>query len=163
MKTKRPIIAIDGPVGVGKSTVARGLAHRLDLLYIDTGAMYRAVTLAAMRANIDLNDQETTTRLAQELTIQLKHSQTGLSVLMNGEDVSEAIRDPEVSRKHFTDLPRQKASGSVLVEFQREMGRQGGVIMGGPGHWGPLSSPMRISSYFLLQTTGSELTVDILN
>jgi len=130
MNDKRYIIAIDGPVAVGKSSVAKGLAHRLGYLYIDTGAMYRAVTLAAMREDLDLEDHQAVTDLARRLDIRLETSPEGLRVLCNGEDVSEAIRAPEVSRN---TSPVSETAGvrERLVQLQRAMGRQGGVIMEG--------------------------------
>lgn len=129
-RDKQAIIAIDGPVGVGKSSVARGLARRLGYLYIDTGAMYRAVTLAAMRQGVDLNNPEALTGLAAALEVRLESTSQGLRVFCNGEDVSEAIRDPEVSR-NTSPVAETPGVRKRLVELQRAMGRQGGVIMEG--------------------------------
>jgi cytidylate kinase len=130
MVSRKAIVAIDGPVGVGKSSAAKGLAAALGYLFIDTGAMYRAVTLKAMRAGIVLTDAEAVTRLAHSLDIRLETNSRGLRTLCNGEDVSEAIRDPEVSRN--TSPISETAGVRVrLVELQRAMGRRGGVVMEG--------------------------------
>jgi cytidylate kinase len=87
------VIAIDGPAGAGKSTVARGVAGALDFTYLDSGAMYRSVALAALRAGADLDDPEAVEPIARELEIALDAG----AVLVDGEDVSLAIRTPEVS------------------------------------------------------------------
>ena len=130
MNEKGYIIAIDGPVAVGKSSVARGLADRLGYLYIDTGAMYRAVTLAAMRGGVDLADQTALAELARRLEIRLENSPGGLRTICNGEDVSEAIRDPEVSR-NTSPISETAGVRKRLVSLQREMGRRGGIVMEG--------------------------------
>ena len=83
------VIAIDGPAGAGKSTVARGVAEALGFTYLDSGAMYRSVALAALRAGVDPDDAEAVTELAARLDIALD----GSGVLLDGEDVSAAIRD----------------------------------------------------------------------
>jgi cytidylate kinase len=87
------IVAIDGPAGAGKSTVARAVADRLGFLYIDTGAMYRAVALWASRAGVPLDDLHRLEQLARQAHIEF----SGSNVLLNGEDVTAAIRDPEIS------------------------------------------------------------------
>src|SRR5262249_53486800 len=92
--TRRVIIAIDGPAGAGKSTIARRLAARLNFTYIDTGAMYRAVGLWALRQRLDLGDLHRMEQLAKAADIELR---PGSRILLNGEDVSEAIRAPEIS------------------------------------------------------------------
>src|ERR1700728_3436664 len=86
------IVAIDGPAGAGKSTVARSVAERLGFLYIDTGAMYRAVALWAIRGGVPLDDLHRLEQLARQARIELQ----GGRVLLNGEDVTAAIRDPDV-------------------------------------------------------------------
>ena len=97
MKQKGPIVAVDGPVGVGKSSVARALAQRLGFLYIDTGAMYRAVTLKARRLGLDLDDTETVAAMAEKTELRFAREKGESHILCDGEDVSEAIRSPEVS------------------------------------------------------------------
>ena len=123
-------IAIDGPVGVGKSSVARSLADRLGYLYIDSGAMYRAVTLSAMRGGIALDDFAAVAAHADTLDIELVPTEDGVVVLCNGEDVTLEIRTPEVSRgtSPVADNPAVRAR---LVALQQKMGAGGGVVMEG--------------------------------
>jgi CMP/dCMP kinase len=130
MKRQKPIIAIDGPVGVGKSSVASMLAQRLGFLYIDTGAMYRSVTLKCLRQGLDLNDRPAVARLALQTQILLARTENGLQVFCDGEEVSEAIRAPEVSAatSPVADNPQVRER---LVALQQEMGREGGVVMEG--------------------------------
>ncbi|MDX9755270.1 MAG: (d)CMP kinase, partial [bacterium] len=130
MKRNKPIIAIDGPVGVGKSTVAARLAAQLGLLYIDTGAMYRAVTLQAMRRQLDMEDQDGIARMAQTLRIEFQRIDGVLHITCEGEDVSEAIRAPEVS-KNTSAVADNPAVRHHLVALQQKMGRDGGVVMEG--------------------------------
>jgi len=125
---KRIVVAIDGPAGAGKSTIARGLAGRLGFLYIDSGAMYRAVALWALRAGLGLDDAYRLEQLARASRIELEP--TGSRVLLNGEDITEAIRTPEVSQA----ASRISAFGGVrraMVEEQRRMAAQTSVVMEG--------------------------------
>ncbi len=123
------IIAIDGPAGAGKSTTARRVAERLGYLYIDTGAMYRAVTLAVLRAGIPI-EEEHVARVLPHLRIELVPSLQGQRTLLSGEDVTEALRLPEVTRwvSLVSSFP---AVRRFLVEEQRRLGRHGGVVMDG--------------------------------
>lgn len=91
------VVAIDGPAGSGKSTLARGLARALGFVFLDTGAMYRALALAAQRAGIDPDDAERLAQLAQQVDIRFEADGETQRVLLDGEDVSEAIRTPEIS------------------------------------------------------------------
>jgi cytidylate kinase len=93
------IITIDGPAGAGKSSVARGLAEALGGRYLDTGALYRAVTLLAVRQGVDFRDVAALGALAREAELTIEDGEDGVRVLLNGEDVSDAIRDPEVGRQ----------------------------------------------------------------
>jgi len=127
---RSPIVAIDGPVGSGKSTVARLLAERLGYLYIDTGAMYRAAAWKALREGLDLEDREAVGAMMERTRIELERAGSTVRVRCDGKDISAEIRLPEVSRatSAIADNPRVR---SRLVEMQREMGRQGGVVMEG--------------------------------
>src|SRR5438552_4932663 len=95
---KKLIIAIDGPSGAGKSTAGKALANRLGYLYIDTGAMYRAAALCALREQIPLNDEERVSALVRRIRIDLEGGPYSLRVFVSGEDVTEQIRTPEVSQ-----------------------------------------------------------------
>ncbi len=130
--TEPLIVAIDGPSGAGKSTVARLLAQRLGVPYIDTGAMYRTVGLAAREAGIPLpvRDPSTVASIAEKLTIELHADSRGTRVLSNGCDVTEAIREPEISRyaSAVSALPEVRR---CLVPVQRRLARErGGVLEG---------------------------------
>lgn len=128
--TRGLTIAIDGPAGAGKSTVAKMVAQRLHYLYIDTGAMYRAVALAAIRLGISLKDGAALANLVQGLQIDLERNPEGNRVHLNGEDVTEAIRQPEVSAgaSAVAVFPEVRQH---LVELQRSMAAGGGVVMDG--------------------------------
>ena len=124
------VIAIDGPAGSGKSTVAWELARRLGLKYIDTGAMYRAITLKAMRAGTNLADEQAFRRLCDQTTIELAQQGDKLRTLLDGEDVSGPIRDPEVTRNVFYAARSPKVR-AFMVAAQQRMGAQGGVVAEG--------------------------------
>ena len=129
-KTRRPILAIDGPAGAGKSTVARGAAARLGFTYIDTGAMYRGVALAARRRGLNLNDPEALGRIAAETGFSFRQAEGTTRLLLDGEDVSDAIRRPEISglASEIATFPGVRAA---LVEKQRRLGAEGGIVMEG--------------------------------
>jgi CMP/dCMP kinase len=120
------VIAIDGPAGAGKSTVARGLAAALGFTYLDSGAMYRSVALAALRAGIDVDDEAAVSALARGLEIEFEGSTT----LLDGEDVSDAIRTPEVTEaaSHVSVHPGVR---SALVERQRKLIASGNYVAEG--------------------------------
>ncbi len=129
--SKRVCITIDGPAGAGKSTVARMLARRLGYLYVDTGAMYRAVALKALRAGIDLNDAAALAELAASVNIVLTTDPREVTrVFLDGEDVTREIRSPRVSQ-HVSLVARAAGVRSELVRRQREMARGAGVVMEG--------------------------------
>lgn len=126
---KKLIIAIDGPAGSGKSTVSKIIAGRLGLLYIDTGAMYRALTLKAMRERVNLEDEQALTGLAKTTRIALE-DKGGLRVLLDGEDISNHIRTPEVTA-NVRFIARTPGVRKEMVKYQRALGeRSGGVLEG---------------------------------
>jgi cytidylate kinase len=131
---RKPVIAIDGPVGSGKSTAARRVADLLGYTYIDTGAMYRAVALKALRARIALNADDALVALAGDTRIDLRAGAPengGMQrVLLDGEDVTAAIRTPEVSQA-ASKVALIEGVRHVLVAEQRRAGATGGVVMEG--------------------------------
>ena len=129
-KRKRLVIAIDGPSGAGKSTVARSLARRLGYLYIDTGAMYRAVALKVKEKSIDQEDESALYQLTSSLSLTFITEREETHVLCDGEDVTESIRLPEMSRL-ASDISKKKRVREASVQKQREMGRGGGVVLEG--------------------------------
>lgn len=129
-RRSKPIIAIDGPAGAGKSTVARRLAEQLKFLYIDTGAMYRAVTLACMRRQVSLDDQAAVEAVAREAKLEFVAGRPGV-ILLDGEDVSTEIRLPEVSRNVSAFVASYPGVRRVLVAGQQRLGAAGGVVMEG--------------------------------
>ena len=124
--TRSLIIAIDGPGGSGKSTVARSVARRLGFTYIDSGAMYRAVALWALRLGMDLDDLHRLEQLAKEARIELP----GDRVLLNGEDVSAEIRTPQVSNA-ASRVAAQPGVRRAMREEQRRIGSAGPSVMEG--------------------------------
>lgn len=129
VKRARPLVAIDGPVGAGKSTVARALAAALQFTYLNTGAMYRAVAIAASRRGIGADDPALVNRLAPMLA-EIAIGFDGERVLLDGHDVSREITAPAIS-----DLASRLSTLAVvrdrLLEAQRAAGRDGGIVMEG--------------------------------
>jgi|YelNatPaOPRAMG01_1025707.scaffolds.fasta_scaffold03679_4 cytidylate kinase len=126
--SKRIVVAIDGPAGSGKSTVAKRVAAKLGCTYIDTGAMYRAVALLAERAGVDLSSESRLEAIAREAKIELPAG--GTRVMLNGEDVTEAIRTPRISEA-ASKISAVPAVRRVLVEKQRAMASETSVVMEG--------------------------------
>lgn len=123
-------VAIDGPAGAGKSTVARGAAKELGYIYVDTGALYRTVALAAQRKNV-LGDVNGICDMLPGITVELKFDDEGEQrVYLNGEDVSSFIRTPEISMaaSSVSQIPKVR---EFLLELQRSIARENNVIMDG--------------------------------
>ena len=120
------IVAIDGPAGAGKSTVARRLAERLGFRYLDTGAMYRAVTWLALERGVPLEDEGALTELAQRHPVTFD----GLRVFVDGREVTDAIREPDIDRA-VPVVARQQAVRVVMRERQRELAAEGDAVIEG--------------------------------
>lgn len=127
---KELVVAIDGPAGAGKSTVAQIVARRLHYTYIDTGAMYRAVTWAALKESCSSENTEGIQQLLKKTDISLKYPEGQLQVYVNGENVTAAIRTPQISRS-VSEYARLPAVRQAMLTQQRQMAGQGGVVMDG--------------------------------
>ncbi len=127
---RKLIIAIDGPVGSGKSTVARRVAQLLEYIYVDTGAMYRAIALKANRRGISLAASDDLVTLAGDTRIDLRAQDGTQQVLLDGEDVTSAIRSSEISQA-ASKVATVSGVRHVLVTEQRRAGHKGGVVMEG--------------------------------
>ncbi|NLV21398.1 MAG: (d)CMP kinase [Syntrophomonadaceae bacterium] len=123
-------IAIDGPAGAGKSTVARLIAERLGFIYIDTGAMYRALTWKALACEIDLQDEEKLYELARSTDIYFAKLADQQKVICDGIDVSEAIRSPLINA-HVSVVAAQPRVRNVMVKKQQDMACRANVVMDG--------------------------------
>ncbi len=123
-------IAIDGPAGAGKSTISKAAAKKLGFIYIDTGAMYRAVGLAAVRQGIDTTDTEGVTSILDDIEISISYDESGQQIFLNGENVSAHIRLPEISvaASNVAVIPAVRLK---LVELQRELAAHNDVLMDG--------------------------------
>lgn len=130
MQKQKIAVALDGPSGAGKSTIAKAVAHRLGLLYVDTGAMYRAIGLATVRAGIDVPDAQNMQPILADLGLSLGYADGTQRVFLQGEDVSTDIRLPEISRmaSQVSSLPLVRAH---LLQLQRDMAQNGAIIMDG--------------------------------
>jgi len=129
-KKVRLIVAIDGPSGAGKSTVARRLARELGYLYMDTGAMYRAVALNVLDSKIDPFDEKELRKILEDIRVKLIEKDSGLRLLLNGRDVTEEIRTPEMSQL-ASKISELQAVRERMVGIQRDMGSQGGLVAEG--------------------------------
>jgi pantoate ligase/cytidylate kinase len=137
LSTRKPIVAIDGPAGAGKSTVSRQVAQRLDLLYLDTGAMYRALTWLVLESGVAVDDEPSIAELASQCEIELdaqptptEKQATAISVSINGQDVTQAIRSLEVTSK-VSAIAAQPVVRNELVRQQRRYGKNGGIVIDG--------------------------------
>lgn len=127
---ERPIVAIDGPAGSGKSTVARQLAQRLGYIYIDTGAMYRSVALVAQQNDVAWDDADGLAGVARDLDLRFEPDGERPKVIVGGQDVSLDIRRPEMDRG-ASEVSGWPGVREALVAKQRELAEQGGVVMEG--------------------------------
>ena len=124
------IIAIDGPAASGKSTTAKLVAQRLNYLHIDTGAMYRAIALKVLEHEIDLGDEETIGKLAEDTHIQLQNERDRVKVVLDGQDVSERIRERKVTHA-ASAISKISKVRQIMVREQRSAAQEGGVVLEG--------------------------------
>jgi len=125
------IIAIDGPAGAGKSTVAKILAKKLNYLYIDTGSMYRALTLKAIAESIDIEDTARLIQMAKASRLDLMNNPDGsMKVILDDKDVSLSLREPRITRL-VSDLAKIKEIREVMLGLQRKLGRQRDSVLDG--------------------------------
>ena len=129
--SRTTVVTIDGPAGAGKSTVVRELAKRLDYFYVDTGAMYRALTLKAMRHKTPLDNEKELVVLARKTSIELDwDANHSLKVLLDGEDVSQAIRSLDVTNNTFF-IARAPKVREIMVDWQRKIGEKRNIVIEG--------------------------------
>ncbi|MGD2124702.1 MAG: (d)CMP kinase [Desulfobacteraceae bacterium] len=126
----RKIITVDGPAGAGKSTVSRLLAKKLQIFYLDTGAMYRAVALQAKREGIDIDDTERLAELCRNLDLHFKTVGEENRLFIGNKDISLAIRSPEMDMLS-SRISAVKEVREAMTELQRKIGREGGVVAEG--------------------------------
>lgn len=127
---KKITIAIDGPAASGKSTTAREVARKLDYTYIDSGAMYRAVTLKALQNGINVNNYKKIEEIAEKMHITFEKSNEKTIIFMDGIDVSEEIRTPQVDQ-NISSVAANPGVRKILVKKQRGMAATGGIVMDG--------------------------------
>lgn len=130
MPAEKIIVAIDGPAGAGKSTVAKLVAQKLGFLYIDTGAMYRALTLKAKRRSLDTSDEVAMYELMKNTAIRLSQDQQQLKVFLDGEDVSEEIRTPSISDA-VSVIAKIKGVRALMTRLQREFAKNNNAVLEG--------------------------------
>ncbi|MFC1645652.1 (d)CMP kinase [Candidatus Omnitrophota bacterium] len=128
--TNPSIVAIDGPAGAGKSTVAKLVSKRLGFLYIDTGSLYRALTLKAKRLNLDLKNNQAITNLLKKTTIALKYSKDNLVVILDNEDVSQEIRKPYIT-DGVSDVAKIKEVREIITNLQRKLAKDDNSVLEG--------------------------------
>jgi cytidylate kinase len=130
LRERRLIIAIDGPAGSGKSTTARLLAKRLGYTYLDTGAFYRALTLKVLESGVSPEDGAEVLQLAETTQIELQPNADKNRVLLDGRDVTQAIREPRVTNA-ISPISENSEVRAIMVDKQRAIGCNGGVVMEG--------------------------------
>ncbi|MDD6051066.1 MAG: (d)CMP kinase [Clostridiales bacterium] len=123
-------IAMDGPVGAGKSSIAHAVANRLGILHLDTGAMYRAVGLSALRAGVDLADEAAVTAHTQSIDVSVAQGENGQRTIVNGEDVTDFIRTPEVSMAAST-VARYAGVRREMVAIQQKLASSTPMLVDG--------------------------------
>ena len=119
-------IAIDGPAGAGKSTIAKLLAENLGITYLDTGAMYRALTWKVLKEAIDLNDEKLIISTAKNITIEINQK----SVFIDNQDITEAIREPIISQ-NVSQVAQIAEVREIMVKLQRKIGEEKSIVMDG--------------------------------
>ncbi len=147
---KRPVVTIDGPAGAGKSTVAKNLARRLGYSLLDTGAIYRSVALVARQRAIPWDDAARLAEVARDLAIEFKFVGDLNSTFVGGEDVSTAIRTPEISQG-ASQVSAHGAVRAALLDLQRRLGSSGGVVVEGRDT-GTVVFPNAEAKFFLSAT-----------
>lgn len=127
---KKVIIALDGPSGSGKSTVAKRISQELDILYLDTGAMYRAVALEAIKLGVDTLDEKGVSEFIGDINLEIKYSEGTQHTFLDGEDVSEKIREPQVSMA-ASNISSLKCVRLKMVEMQRSIAANSSCVLDG--------------------------------
>ena len=123
-------IAIDGPAGAGKSTIARAAARNLGFLYVDTGAMYRAIALYLLRNQANINDEEVMDKMLDQITIRIVYSKGEQQILLNNENVTGFLRDEKVGNMASVSSANPKVRAKLL-QLQRDIAKENDVIMDG--------------------------------
>ncbi len=129
-KMGKKVIAIDGPAGAGKSTTAKLVARKLGFLYLDTGAMYRALTLKALECGLDVNDEKELKKLAQKSVISFENKNGQNRIRLDGRDVTERIREPDVDR-NVSYVSMHKGVRAILVAMQKRIGEENDLVAEG--------------------------------
>ncbi len=149
---KAMIITIDGPAGAGKTSVSKLLALKLGYRYMDTGALYRAVAVAAEQANIALDDDAALAELCRGITLDLQDTREGLRVLLNQADITDRIRTPEISMM-ASAVSARPVVRAFLLATQRDLGSRGGVVAEGRD-MGTVVFPQAEAKFFLDADSG---------
>jgi len=129
-RKRKMVVAIDGPVGAGKSTTARKVAEELGFLYVDTGAMYRAVTLDVLDHGVDPDDETGVGRIVRNSNVELEAGSSGQRTLLNGRDVSGRIRDRDVTAA-VSSVSAMRCVRDRMTDIQRTIGSKSGIVMEG--------------------------------
>ena len=146
------IVTIDGPAGAGKTSVSKLLAHRLGYRYLDTGALYRAVAVAAMQAGIASDDDAALEDLCRRISLDLQETKEGLRILLNQKDITDLIRAPEISMV-ASAVSARPVIRAFLLQTQRDLGAQGGVVAEGRD-MGTVVFPHAEAKFFLDADSG---------